>query len=523
MQDVKYSAMSRHYRAGKVHCVSTDKKKQESCVDDARERYLYLFQQQQQQQQHDAQQQLPPSPPPPPPPPQKIQQQQQPLNRQKLPHLLTPLQQTIQLQTQSPKQKQQQQQQQHNENVMQPIIIPLSSPPNPVKKQPNNPSSRGPISSRTRSSLNQKEPPYKVSTNAKSPRRSQRVLALQTQQERVCPETKVYFKSRTLKSIIERKGLSDAVDQVLSDLFLHPFRKPSSGGNKGIIISINSAYGNPRRLNIDRYTYTRQSFSLSCYDNQQRRRSQRNCTTREGFVYGAGTGSSSFGDSSTQMVCREMSKDMVLIRNTVQEIMEITFKGDKTVNTGELNTCEIICYYNDKGIPFHRDMTYSQYGTYIENKNSQVADTPVVILAVGDTRELEFALHNFYGYRQKDVPKIITLSHGTLFMLHPSDEKDFVRIIEEERCVSHYRHRSKGVKGRKGMLSIGFVFRCCKTRQLLDKSTAQYIIHKPVKSEREMLFDKDLEEYFKDTSLKEDHQKCLQDLYIELRDKYIKK
>eukprot|EP00984_Skeletonema_dohrnii_P009092 scaffold3431_cov157-Skeletonema_dohrnii-CCMP3373.AAC.3 len=46
--------------------VNTDKRKQEGCVDDARERYLYLFQQQQQQQ-RDAQQQLPPSPPPPPP------------------------------------------------------------------------------------------------------------------------------------------------------------------------------------------------------------------------------------------------------------------------------------------------------------------------------------------------------------------------------------------------------------------------------------------------------------------------
>ena len=389
--------------------------------------------------------------------------------------------------------------------------------------QTNNLSSPGPISCRTRlKRLKLKESTNKVSTKAKQPRRSKRILSHPKQQERARPVTKVYFRSKTLQSIIEREGLDKAVNKVLSDLFLHPFRKPSVGGMEGIVISFNSAYGNPVRSNIDRYTYGRQSYSLSHCDNQQRRRSDRHCTTRYAYVYGAGSGASSFGDSSTQMVCREMSTEMKLIRSKLQEIMEETFAGDETVNTGvNLNTCELIMYYNDKGIPFHRDMTFSREGNYLDKKNSQVENTPVVILVVGDTRELEFALHDYDGYRQQDKPKIIKLSHGMVFLLHPSDEKDSLRIIKGENCVSHFRHKSKGVKGRKGSLSIGFVFRCTKSRQLVNKLTGQYILNKTEKSEREMIFDQELEDYFADSSLKEYHEQFLKELYIDMRDKYI--
>ena len=334
--------------------------------------------------------------------------------------------------------------------------------------------------------------------------------------------TKVNFRSKTLQLIIEKEGLDKAVNKVLSDLFLHPFRKPSVGGMKGIIISFNSAYGNPMRSNIDRYSYGRQSYSLSHCDNQQQRRSDRLRNIRDAYVYGAGSGASSFGDSCTQMTCREMSTEMKLIRSKLQEIMVETFAGDNTVNTDvNLNTCELIMYYNDKGIPYHRDMTFSRDGKYIEKKNSQVENTPVVILAVGDTRELEFALHNYDGYRQQDKPKIIKLSHGTVFMLHPSDEKDSSRIINGESCVSHFRHKSKGVKGRDGSLSIGFVFRCTKSRQLVNKFTGQYIINKTEKSVREMIFDKQLDDYFADQSLKEYHEQFLKELYIDMRDKFI--
>ena len=436
---------------------------------------------------------------------QQQQQQQQPLNQQLLPSSTSPL-------------SSQQLPPSANPSTTTEYQQPLPSPSPPQQQQ------QLPRPKR----ISKATPPRRCSkriSKVTPPRRcSKRILTKVTPPERVRQVNRVYFRSKTLQSIIEKEGLDKAVDKVLSDLFLHPFRKPSVGGMEGIVISFNSAYGNPLRSNIDRLSYGRQSYSLSCCDNQQRRRSDRLRFTRNAFVYGAGSGASSFGDSPTQMTCREMSTEMNLIRIKLQELMRETFAGDDSVNTDViLNTCEVIFYYNEKKIPYHRDMTYYRSGHYIHKRNSQVHNTPVVILAVGDTRELEFALHNYDGKRQQDKPKIIKLEHGTVFMLHPKDEEDLSRIIKGVKCNAHFRHKSRGVKGRQGSLSIGFVFRCTKSCQLVNKFTGQYIINKSEKSQREMLFDKKLEDYFEDTSLKDYHEEFLQKLYIDMRDKFIKK
>ena len=51
------------------------------------------------------------------------------------------------------------------------------------------------------------------------------------------------------------------VKEVFNNLFGNPFRTPWSKGN-GIVISADSCYGNPLRINIKRPSYLRQSYGL---------------------------------------------------------------------------------------------------------------------------------------------------------------------------------------------------------------------------------------------------------------------
>ncbi|KAK1738391.1 hypothetical protein QTG54_011060 [Skeletonema marinoi] len=396
---------------------------------------------------------------------------------------------------------------------------PSNPPPNQVERRTNNPPVSPPSSSKNPISCH-----IRFKTNAsKSPRRSQRFPQRVQEQGIVRPRCRrsgrtANMKTITLDGIVKQAGLGNSIHKILSELFEHPFRPPWSGGEKGFIISINSACGNNRYLNIERPGYLRQSYSLSCCD---QRRSPRS-TTREGYVYGAGTGTVTFGDVATQLCCREMCGDMVRIRDTAQRVMEEAFKSDSSVNTGAMfNTCEVIFYYEEKEIRFHRDMTFIN-GKYSEKCNSQIENTAVGILVVGDSRDLEFALHNPAGQQIDDDPSIVNLSHGKLLLLHPNDEKDCMRCISGERRECHFRHRSKGVKSRAGELSVGFVFRCCKSRQLINKSTGQYIINKSEKSEKEVEFDSALDSYFKNTPLVKEHQRFLQDLFLPMRDKYLK-
>ncbi len=224
-----------------------------------------------------------------------------------------------------------------------------------------------------------------------------------------------------------------------------------------------------------------------------------------------------------------MCDDMKCLRTAVQKLMVDTFRSDPSVNRDvEFNTCELISYFHDKHIPFHRDTTMNRDGTYNETRNSQIKDSVVAILVAGDERFLEFALHNYDGCRQNDQPAVIKLSHGTIFFLHPHDEYDCERSISGERVVSHFRHRSKGVNGVLNRLSVGFVFRACRTTQLVDKKTGNYISDNEYKTQTEenktkaRHFDRLLNDYFENKELKSHHEEVLRNLYIGMSSKYEK-
>lgn len=125
---------------------------------------------------------------------------------------------------------------------------------------------------------------------------------------------------------------------------------------------------------------------------------------------------------------------------------------------------------------FHRDVQYSHDGSYSELNNSQVEGTPTFVLTVGDTRKLAFKL-----YRHTQQPKkkrktgssawsveevededntthVFELTHGSLFVLHPDDERSLIRREYDTLYPTFFKHGNV-VFGRNGGLSIGLVFR----------------------------------------------------------------
>ena len=104
-------------------------------------------------------------------------------------------------------------------------------------------------------------------------------------------------------------------------------------------------------------------------------------------------------------------------------------------------------------------------GNFLDCQNSQEEDTPTVILVIGDTRCLEFELYHQTSIQEKVKPKVrghFNFKHGSLFILHPRDEKPTIRYSLEKYGHTFFKHSCKGVKNIENGLSIGIAFRATK-------------------------------------------------------------
>ena len=119
----------------------------------------------------------------------------------------------------------------------------------------------------------------------------------------------------------------------------------------------------------------------------------------------------------------------------------------------------------------HRDQDFKKDGSFDKIKNSQIEDTVTAILCIGDTRRLDFTLHKTTPGKMEKICKYksFDLTHGSLFVLHPNDEKPLVRQICHKNETTFFKHSCKGVA--KGRMSLGIVFRSVSHFCQVDKST----------------------------------------------------
>ena len=77
----------------------------------------------------------------------------------------------------------------------------------------------------------------------------------------------------------------------------------------------------------------------------------------------------------------------------------------------------------------HRDQDFKKDGSFDQINNSQIQDTVTAVLCFGDPRQLDFTIHKATQRKIENIcnSKSFCLTHGSLFLLHPSDEKPLVR------------------------------------------------------------------------------------------------
>ena len=178
---------------------------------------------------------------------------------------------------------------------------------------------------------------------------------------------------------------------------------------------------------------------------------------------------------------------MDLIANTVQQEIKKDLSSDNSIceyfHLQQLNIMVAIAYYDKKEIQFHRDQRYTNNGEFIGSQNCQMQDSPVGILAIGNTRWLEMhlmrhktELDNDRGHvpiHHANATKQFKLQHGTLFVLHPDDEKTIFRVCFDTDHKTFWQHGSSGVFHEKMGMSLGLVFRISTHTREVYKTTGQ--------------------------------------------------
>ena len=281
--------------------------------------------------------------------------------------------------------------------------------------------------------------------------------------------------------------LTSAVEEVLDHIFLHPSRSPNDPRDNGVVLTADRPRFNKNPLlNIEKPTYLRQSFAKSVKLSDEHKSIElktRKCTT-----YGTGSGLRTHGTPKEQLVFRDFTPQIEYISQSIEKEVTKQFSHDETVNTNvELNNMEIVTYYDDKQIKYHRDQRFNRNGEFLEKENAQKKHTVTCILVVGDDRDLEFQL--FRNKTKNDIRRgnvkiidsdskvVFHLKHGDLFFLHPEDERDQIRRAYPNSFnhLTFFKHMCKGLKKQVGM-SHGLVFRCCVHENEVDVQTGRLVM-----------------------------------------------
>ncbi len=181
-----------------------------------------------------------------------------------------------------------------------------------------------------------------------------------------------------------------------------------------------------------------------------------------------------------QTVIREWTDDIQIIATEIEKELTDRFSADGGVVVCEcLNEMEVVAFFDNKKITYHRDQSFTSDGKFMKN-NCQKQHTFTCIFVLGDERELLFK-----AFKRDDVEvdrwvypeaeKSFHLQHGSLFLLDPRDEQDALRKVFQIYEKTYFKHRNDGVKGDKMKMSIGLVFRTCVSVVTVNKRTGQLI------------------------------------------------
>jgi hypothetical protein len=174
---------------------------------------------------------------------------------------------------------------------------------------------------------------------------------------------------------------------------------------------------------------------------------------------------------SSQLVFRPFSDNMKKIAKSIKDFIIRKYRSDKRVQIQPFNSATIITYVNEMAFAEHRDQDFKKDGSFDQIKNLQIQDTVMAVLCFGDPRQLDFTIHKATQRKIEKICKNKTfdLTHGSLFVLHPNNEKPMVRQFSNKNEPTFFKHSCKGEES--GNMSLGIVFRSVSHFCQVDKKT----------------------------------------------------
>jgi len=187
------------------------------------------------------------------------------------------------------------------------------------------------------------------------------------------------------------------------------------------------------------------------------------------------------------------------VSSAITKLLIENHAHENPVSNEELVTMTMIAYYDKTTetcqLNYHRDCTYHHLsGRFEKGKNSQKENSFTCILTIGDPRDLHFKLHRNKqpsdGLKEGPFPvdgnhthHVFTLTHGSLFVLSPEDEKTVLRQFSECKRKTFWKHGNVYFDG-DGM-SIGLVFRVTTTQYACDTKSGMAVFSESEWSEIE--------------------------------------
>ena len=164
---------------------------------------------------------------------------------------------------------------------------------------------------------------------------------------------------------------------------------------------------------------------------------------------------------------------MFLCKNST--ILEL----DNVNLTQDFDSCTVLTYFSHPDVKtaskmgFHCDNTYSLNGIYSKCGNSQIENTPIVIVSFGESRSLHFRKMSFtqtdktskkWSKDPQFIQKML-LNSKNIIILHPCDEKP--HCIGGSNVHVKYQHGNVLVKSPHKM-SFALVFRVVQRYELYN-------------------------------------------------------
>lgn len=296
----------------------------------------------------------------------------------------------------------------------------------------------------------------------------------------------------------------------------------------GVKVTVDAPTGNDPMLSITRPLVIRQEYgkSLNTHSNSS--------MYVDRYFYGQinnKSGYSQVGTLPQDQYTRQMTEDMQqlgrelisIVKNSerLKQIDSQKLRSYSNLIFKEPNHLSILIYFGLKGhkevstMSYHCDNTYSPNGKFSKTMNTQLEDTPTITLTIGNSRKIMYQRRYADDKGKWQIDPSFNhseiLSHGTICIVHPDDERPFSMEIGGKSRKCQYQHGNLRVSQNK--MSIAFVFRHVTTHCKFYNQTNNRVFESPPTAkdtlDHNILHKK---------ARKEDFQKKLQSLYQSIFD-----